>query len=147
MAVTGLVIQCGDSWVRSFVRCVTKLNLNCRHWDQSLHSHPPITYSRGPRGNLLLKYPKSTLNSQVHSLKVCIHAKAVEIIHTWHKLWPQIFNFAFDGRNFSRSMCNLPDIIPIQCIWFLVNMKKISIDVAEKSVFKFGKVGKSKIQL
>ena len=40
-----------QSWVRSITRCETKLLLNCRHRDQSLHSCPLIISLQGPRGN------------------------------------------------------------------------------------------------
>ena len=52
-----------QSWVRSITRCVTKLILNCRHWDQSLHSYPPIISMLGPRGNPVVVY------HQVHSVR------------------------------------------------------------------------------
>ena len=42
VVVTGLAVRCTQSWMRSIARCVIKLKLNCRHWDQPLHSYPPI---------------------------------------------------------------------------------------------------------
>ena len=53
--VTAPIMTCGyrayrsvwtQSWVRSTTRCVTKLILNCRYWDQSLRSYPPVIFAR-----------------------------------------------------------------------------------------------------
>ena len=46
-------------WGRSITRCATKLILNCRHWDQSLHSYLPIISLSGPRSNPVFEYHQS----------------------------------------------------------------------------------------
>ena len=48
-----------QSWVCSITMCVTKLILNCRHWDQSLHSYPLIISLQGPSGNPVFEHHRS----------------------------------------------------------------------------------------
>ena len=66
--------------------------------------------------------------------------------HTWKKVLGAKFYFKFDYQHFSRSMSNLPNMIPMRCICSHIKMEQISGDVADWWVFKFGKVGKTKIQ-
>ena len=56
VVVTELVVQCGQSWMCSITRCATKLIWNYWHWDQSLHSYPPIICLQRPRSNPLFQY-------------------------------------------------------------------------------------------
>ena len=59
VVVTELV-QCGNSpECTASPGLLTKLVLNCRHWDKSLHSYPPIISVQGPRGNPLFEYHQS----------------------------------------------------------------------------------------
>ena len=59
-----------QSWVRSITKCATKLILNCRHWDQSIHNYPPIISLQRPRGNPVFEYHQSPKTNLWESARI-----------------------------------------------------------------------------